>query len=179
MTINKSIQKRIHYFDTIRRRILKELGISIKKYNSILKNIAEQNNSYLTELDKLITRPLFALAKDYDDIVALYTMFVRGTLPTHPTHGGPLNLDSQTQIIQLETINGKFKCITVDGQPGICNKNEKQRGYIILLMPANTPLFYNLISILEQNKKVLFNINSQYLKRAEIAEKTKDWPIVK
>ena len=76
-----------------------------------------------------ITRRLFWEAWDWTDVRALYILFLRGLLPSVPTHIGPLVLDSQTQKDQLERIN-TLGFLSVDSQPGICEESSRQRAYL-------------------------------------------------
>jgi len=185
--IDPEVKKRIRTFKTILYSILKSHKIEVSYYHDILKkasDIKEDDiflDSIINKWDKLITRHLFALAQDFIDITALLTMFVQGLLPNSPTHKSPLVLESQKQIDPLETINGKYFCITKDSQPGFCNKNEKERAYLVFYTPCNTPFFHNLVKELYKNKSILFNLSSPNGQIHGVAEKTSSakWKISK
>ena len=70
---------------------------------------------------------LFAAARTWTQLQALYTLFVGGVIEYTPTYQETMTPDVDTLHIEQVIRAG---CITVDSQPGECEKDQIQRAYV-------------------------------------------------
>lgn len=87
-----------------------------------------------------VTQNLWMHAKTWGDVIQLYVEFLKGNIPWSPLHLGELTLDVKEQSIQDLIEVNQLGFVTVDSQPGICERwtnpqtqlsgEEEQRQYI-------------------------------------------------
>ncbi len=133
---------------------LEEFRAGIKKADN------EKNHDWINAAHNLITTPLFLEAVEWDDVRAFYYLFIQGLLPSVPTHGGPLLLDSQAEIKVLSDVN-KLGALTVDSQPGVCTLNLYQRAYVEFFVNETQFDIQKLFDSLSKNDEYLVTVCTQ------------------
>jgi hypothetical protein len=130
---HSNMDRRVAEIETrVKQIVHRDLNLSYSAYESQLREFSNlrapdpELEDSLSLAEEHTTSTFFKEARTWDDIRALYIAFAKGVLPSVPTHSGPLLLDSQAQIAQLEKII-KLGIITTDSQPGVCNNQERQR----------------------------------------------------
>ncbi len=123
---------------------------------------------------------MFSHAQTWEDVQTLYLMFVKGELPSVPTHQGPLELESRHIVTQLKSLIS-MGAITIDSQPGVCTAMERQRAYVEFIVNDKTVNPTKLLQALARNTDVLVEISGSARYR-ELAGQRKTflrhWPAV-
>ncbi len=110
---------------------------SVDNYMSIIRTLdIDKDPDSINEMYSKTTEKLLSKVKIWKDLVKIYTMFIQGRLPGVPTYQRPLTgdvkKDPSTKLLSNFLI--KNNVISVDSQPGQCNKYEIQRQYIELYL---------------------------------------------
>lgn len=174
------MESRIKELEDLLYVILKDVGIDKATYHEILKKPGETDRAaadIFMELHEAITVPLFNEVNNWDDVVALYTLFVRNKLPSVPTHFAPLNLDTRSLIDKLERII-KRGAITVDSQPGTCDNLERQRAYVKFIVNLDKTSFGKWKSALSKRNDILWEITTPQGNVGNIRETIASWNMV-
>lgn len=66
--------------------------------------------------------PSFPIFQSWKEIIDFYQKFLSGKIESCPTHGGPLEEESQVIKAQLLAIN-RLSVLTIDSQPGLLKAN--------------------------------------------------------
>ena len=137
MTRQNELQQKIQYWkeklsaltDPITldnfKRVLKSWNAK-EHPNGTPKSIKEIDEDEQLLYESTTAAELFDLAKDWDDLRALMSLFIQGYLPNCPTQIRPLDPESESNINNyLKMI--ELGAIFVNSQQGVCNEKLRQR----------------------------------------------------
>lgn len=138
----------------------KKLGWSYDNYKNFLSDEASiENNPELFDfLHHEISEYSFKrFGSSYDQMLALMILFVRGILPSSPSHLGPLIVENEEDRTMIESIM-KLGALTIDSQSGICQNGEWQRGYCMFFVERDKFSPDRLLSALKNVPSIYFEI---------------------
>lgn len=174
------------------RKVAESVSNMTRALQSLVKNNGMEYGSYLQtisvtdapdfslieELDVQITIPLFNLVRDWNDLRALYILYVRGLLPSVPTHVAPLTLDVQAFVDKLEHVI-HLGALTVDSQPGLCEGDERQRAYVSCFVNSNDVDISALTQVLKTTPDIIWFLHGDKGVKSNLDKVASKWETVK
>lgn len=166
------IKNRVHVFRNLFNSNLERFFITPTLYDEFLKQVKKDvalsdKGAYQIRSDlgiflaENLAEPLFDHIQNFADLIAIYILYIRGEIPSSPNYGGPLDLETGILVKKLVKMIGKYQCISLDSQPGICNEYVRQRGYIELLMERSNPNLPKFMKSIQNDEHLACTIQFQ------------------
>ncbi len=126
---------KVAFWETELSEILARIGLTKSQFQKTLNewtaagSTDSANFNWIAEMERYTSTPMFFGARDWDDICALYELYFRGYLPTVPTQGSPLSVETSLLSDQLLSLL-RHGALTIKTQTGNCDRDERQRAYL-------------------------------------------------